>query len=184
MIWESQYWKDDLLKNAAALRKRTTQKRWAEPSLARLEQSIMLGFYGVRKLHEAAKLSTATMTQQVSVKAFPWLGKNVTKLNWHRLDELYDFASGAPQSQDLLFVCHQFVHSFIFTTAFNEDGRLDAILFASDRQRHKALLSISIGQVISAFEQVGNDYPNSAQYILNAKTGDYDVVATMLQNVS
>ncbi len=184
MIWESQYWKDDLLKIAATLRKRTAQKRWPETSFARLEQSVMLGFYCIRKLHEAAKLSTATMAQQLSVTAFPWLGKNVTKLNWHRLNELYDFASGASKSQDLLFVCHQFVHSFIFTAVFDETDRLDAILFASDRQRHKSLFSISIGLVISAFEQVGSDYPNSAEYVLNPETGDYDVVATMLQNVS
>ena len=184
MIWESHFWKDDLLKKAAKLRKRKTQRRWPESSLAKLEQTLMLGFYGIRKLHEAAKLSTATMTQHVPLTAYPWTGKNVTKLNWHNLDDLYDFESGTTEAHDLLFLCGQFVHSFVFTAAFDDHDRLEGFLFSSDWQRHKALLHVSIGQVAFLFEQVGNDYPNSVSYKLNSKSGDYDVVAAMMENES
>lgn len=177
MIWESHFWKDDLLKQAANLRKRKAQRRWPESSFAKLEQTVMLGFYSVRKLHEAIKLSTATMEQEISLIAYPWVGKNVTRLNWHRLHELYDLDSATTENHDVLFLCHQFVHSFVFTVAFDDNDSLDGIMFASDRQRHIALLQISIDQIISLFEQVGNDYPSSASYKLNPKTGDYDVVS-------
>ena len=177
MIWESHYWKDDLLRKAADLRKRRSQRRWPEVSLAKLEQSLMLGFYGVRKLHEAAKLSTKTMKQNVALVAYPWLGKNVTKLNWHNLDRLYDFEAGDVEDHDLLFLCHQFVHSFVFTVTFDNDNRLNGILFASDRQRHKSLLLVSIEQIATLFEMVGEDYPAEGSFRLNPKTGDYDVIS-------
>jgi len=179
MIWESQFWKDDLLKKAAGLRKAKTQLRWPQASLAKLEQTLMLGFYGIRKLHEAAKLSTSTMQQRVSLIAYPWSGKNVTKLNWHNLDKLYDFDAALTQDHDLLFLCHQFVHSYVFNAAFDDRYRLNGVLFASDRQRHKALFHAEIDQIADLFDRVGSDYPNSESYVLNPKTGDYDVVATM-----
>lgn len=177
MIWESHFWKDDLRKKAADLRNRKTQQRWPESSLAKLEQLLMLGFYGVRKLHEAAKLSSATMAKQIPLIAYPWVGKNVTKLNWHNLDKLCDFDAAITEDHDLLCLCHQFVHSFVFMASFDADDRLDGILFASDRQRHIALLRVSIDQIVSAFEEVGQDYPSTASYSLNPNTGDYDVVS-------
>ena len=179
MIWESHFWKDDILKQAERLEKRKLQKRWPETSFAKLEQTVMLGFYSVRKLHEAAKLSTATMEKQLVLPAYSWTGKNVTKLNWHRLDELYDLENPNNVSKNILFVCHQFVHSFLFTPCFDDANNLDAILFASDCQRHDALLRISIDQIIETFQTIGNDYPNSSTYTLNPKTGDYDVVSEM-----
>lgn len=179
MIWESHFWKDDLLKKAAKLRKAKTKQVWSEADLARLEQTLMLGFYGVRKLHEAAKLSTAIMKHRVPLRTFPWSGKQVTKLNWHKLDQLYDFESGSTQEHDFEFVCNQLIHSFVFCASFDEEKRLHAILFASDRQRHKSLLQAGIDQIADLFDLVGRNYPNRVRYTLNPKTGDYDVLAEM-----
>ncbi|TWT39091.1 hypothetical protein [Blastopirellula retiformator] len=177
MIWESRYWKDDLLRKAEDLRKRRSQRRWPESSLARLEQSLMLGFYGVRKLHEAAKLSTNTMSRSVALVVYPWLGRNVTKLNWHNLERLYDFESGNVEDHDLLFLCHQFVHSFVFMAAFDENHRLDGILLASDRQRHKALLQVPIELIANLFQMVGEDHTVESNWCLNSKGNDFDIVS-------
>lgn len=170
MIWESHLWKDDLLKQAIELRRRKTQTRWPESSFAKLEQLLMLGFYSVRKLHESNKLSTLTMKQTISLVEYPATGKTITMLNWHNLDELYDLDSTTTVDRDVLFVCHQFVHSFVFSPVFDDNDRLDGVMFASDRQRHTSLLQISIDQVVQLFEEVGNDYPSSATYKLNGKT--------------
>ncbi|EMI15904.1 hypothetical protein RMSM_07174 [Rhodopirellula maiorica SM1] len=178
MIWESHFWKDDLLKQAIELRKRKTQTRWPESSFAKLERVLMLGFYSVRKLHESNKLSTSTMTQAIPLVEYPTTGKEITLLNWHHFHELYDFDEATTVDRDVLFVCHQFVHSFVFSPVFDDNDRLDGVMFASDRQRHTSLLQISIDQIIRLFDEVGNDYPSSATYKLNSKTGDYDVVTS------
>ena len=57
MIWECSYWKEDLLRHTAALRKRTQQRLGRDRSLAQLEQTVMIGFYSIRNLLEVKKLS-------------------------------------------------------------------------------------------------------------------------------
>ena len=74
MINESSHWKNDLLKQAKVLGRYKQQTRWPEVSFAKLEKSNMLGFYVIRKLKEAAKLSDAIANQQILVIAYPPFG--------------------------------------------------------------------------------------------------------------
>ena len=176
MIWESHYWKNDLLKQAESLRKRKQQRRWSEVSFARVEQTVMLGFYSIRKLIEAAKLSNTTVDQQLQLATYPWRGnKPVHKMNWHKIDELYDLSSSSQEDRDLLFICHQIVHSFVFILSFDdEDGGLAGLLFTSDRHRHQQLYGLGIDRVIGLFEQVGKDYPNQMSGRFNPDTQDWE----------
>lgn len=175
MIWESGYWKDDLLRRADVLARRTTQRRWPEASLARVEQDLLLGFYAVRKLIEASKLTDAVARQVVRLTVHPPTGKQVTNLNWHKLDVLFDLRQSVIEQRDLNYVCHQFVHSYVFMAVVGETGGLHGFFFASDRQRHAGLYYLSVGEVIRIFRQVGGDYPNSAQSTWDPKLGDYRV---------
>ena len=44
MIYESKYWKDDLLRSAKALEAKIVQKRRNEASSAKLEKNIVIWF--------------------------------------------------------------------------------------------------------------------------------------------
>ncbi|HEX3657382.1 MAG TPA: hypothetical protein VHV55_16450 [Pirellulales bacterium] len=178
MIYDSSFWKRDLLKTAATMRKWDRKRSWGEPSLARLEQLVMLGFYSIRKLSEAQTLSTATMTQPIALVCYPAIGRAVTLRNWHRVDELYDFGSPSTVSKDLVFVCHQIVHSYVFMPVVTERDRLEAIWFCSDRFRNKCLFSLDVTRLIELLEEVGKDYPAKAHLKFNQKTQDYDVVSS------
>jgi hypothetical protein len=57
MIWESSFWKEELFRNASRIRKRQLLKRWTERSSAGLERDVMTGFYSIRELIEAHKIS-------------------------------------------------------------------------------------------------------------------------------
>lgn len=179
MIYESCYWKNDLLKQADDLRARRKQRKWPEVSFARLEQTIMLGFYSIRKLIEASKLSESTVGQQLHVTTFPWSGKTVTRMNWDKIDKLYELDSPSSETRQVLFFCHQIVHSFVFMPAFDERGQLDGILFTSDRHRHQCLYLVTLDTVIQLFDCVGNDYPNDVRLKYNEDLKDYEVTATM-----
>ena len=179
MIAESYYWKDDLLKQARSLRARKNQKRWPDVSFARFEQTIMLGFYSIRKLIEASKLSNSTNDRAVKVVSYPWTGKAVTLMNRHHIDRHYDLESPTEETHDLLFICHQIVHSFAFAPSFNENVLLNGILFTSDRYRHNKLHHADIDVIIELFEHVGRDYPNTMSMEFNPDRQDYDVTAEM-----
>lgn len=173
MIWESHYWKDDLLKQAASLRKRIGQKRWPDASLARCEQTIMLGAYSIRKLIESRKLTDAVC--KISLKAFqyPPTGRAVTFTNHHRLEVLYGLNEEKKTSIGLRSFCDQLIHSYVFALWF-EDSFTGRFL-SSDRDRNKQLLAVPIMEIINSFEAVGNDDVVNMRAEFDAKSGDYVV---------
>ena len=177
MIWESSYWKEDILRQAAALKKKTKQQRWTDRSYAQLEKTVMLGFYSIRKLLEAKKLTIDVIKTKLSVISFPSLGEAVTLLNWHHFDRLYDFNRPNEQKRSLQWLCNIIVHSYIFSPVFGEQSRFEGLFFNSDLIRHEALYFVHIEGIISLFKSVGNDNANYAEkYSLDSKKGDFEVV--------
>src|ERR1017187_7024596 len=156
MIFESAYWKGDLLRRASSLRRYMAQRRWSGASFAKCEQTVMIGFYSVRKLVEAAKLTDALVREPVSTRRYPSKGLPVTRLNRHKVDELYDLDAPERHDLSLMDLCHQFVHSYVFTPVLDESSGVTAIWIASDRQRSRALLGVDVKTVIGIFEKVGN----------------------------
>jgi hypothetical protein len=127
MIEESHYWKDDLLKQAEVLRLLRRKRRLGERSLAKVEQTLFLGFYSIRKLIEADKLSCTVVDRQMPVTSFSWSGKRVTKLNLHRINELYNLENGRLTQKTLRAICNQFIHSYVFCCCFDASERLEGV---------------------------------------------------------
>ncbi len=175
MIYESSFWKNDLLKQANLIRRRIAQKHWTDISFARFEQGVMLGFYSIRKLIEAKRLSDKIRQQSLKIVSHPWKGKLVTQRNWPFIDELYELDVARPISKSLTFICNQFIHSYVFMTSFNQTKNLDGVFVSSDEERNKALYFLNVRQIIGLFEQIGNDYPTTVEMKFNPKKQDYDV---------
>ncbi|NQT51687.1 hypothetical protein HQ576_06545 [bacterium] len=178
MIWDSAPWKTELLRIAVRFRKRLRQRRWPEQSLVCVEKDVLIAFYVIRKLIEArSKLSTSTASDMLELKAYVATGKPITLLNWHRLDELYDFSCPRSQRRDVLFVCNQVIHSYVFMVAASESEAFSGILFSSDRERNKCLYELSATRLIRLLEKVASDYPSQVQMAFDESLGDYSVRA-------
>ena len=175
MIWESTYWKEEILRHAQRIRRHQTLKRWVERSTSRLEKDLMIGFYSIRKLIEAHKVSDEIRDRSICLQGYPWTGSPITFLNWHKIDKKYDLEHPVPVNKTLIWVANQIIHSFAFLPSFDEKGRLDSILFNSDRTRRQFLYSLSVDEIIALFEEVGANDPASMRCNFNKKTGDYDV---------
>lgn len=176
MIWESTYWKEELFRHARRLRQRQAFKKWSERSAACLEKDLMIGFYSVRKLIEAHKVSDEIRDRRLCLQGYPWTGSAVTFMNWDRIEKKYDLEHPAPVERTVMWLTNQMIHSFAFLPCFKEDGGLDSILFNSDRTRLQHLYSMPLGEIIALFEEVGANDPASMHSHLNENTGDYDVV--------
>lgn len=134
----------------------------------------MLGFYSIRKLTESAKLTDKVSKMSVPVRSYPATGRTVHLLNWHRLDKLYDFEKPRKRTTSLPFLCNQVIHSYVFSLLFSEGGKLAGILVASDRERSRELLEVSVEKIIDVFEKVGRDEANVAvTFRFDEKKGDY-----------
>ena len=89
MIWESCYWKEDLLKSEKwLLEKVISRRRPSEKLLVEFEKCMFITAYQVRKLIEAKKLSNSLVDSSLPITEYGNI-KKVTLMNWHRLDELY-----------------------------------------------------------------------------------------------
>jgi hypothetical protein len=136
----------------------------------------MIGFYSIRKLIEAHKISDELRDRPVPLRGYPWSGRDVTYMNWDMIDRNYDLESPVSLQQSLAWIANKLVHSFVFMAMCNEGGGLVSILFNSDHTRKKYLYEIRIDQLIVLFEEVGTNDPASISAVFNDKTGDYDVV--------
>jgi len=134
----------------------------------------MIGFYSIRKLIEAKKLSGSTIARRVPITTYPARGKPIHLLNWDEVAKLYDLENGNPAEIDLLSLCHQFVHSYVFVPELEGDG-LRGFFIASDRQRYESVQFIDVDAVISLFKLVGNDFPAQSSLEFDARRGDYRI---------
>ncbi len=135
----------------------------------------MLGFYAIRKLIEARKISDDVATRAVVLSSHPTRGKPITRLNWHRLAELYDLEKGRKESRHLPFVCDQIIHSYVFMPSVSPRG-LEGILFASDRQKNERVFGLSADRLVELFDVVGGNDPLYFAMRKNDRSGDYDIV--------
>jgi hypothetical protein len=175
MISESYYWKRELLRIAARLRKRLTQTRWPEASLSSVEMNLMVGFYAIRKLAEAKKISDDIVAKQFSLRAYRAVGEPVHRGNAHKFSELFDLYSPVSVKRSLPFLWNQLIHSYIFVPVLGETRGLDSVLFCSDRERNALLYQLPLPNIVDLFETVGRNDPASLHSVYNQKTQEWEV---------
>jgi len=175
MIWESSFWKDPLLASANWLRKVRLTDRTTEKTFVRIEKELFFGFYSIRKLLDAKKVSTATESMTFEMTWYPNI-KHVDYLNWHKIDELYDLNKSNTEIHDLRFLCNQFIHSYVFSPVADSE-RLKGFYLSSDKDRNKRLYFVEVDLVLKLFRTVSRDYPSKVTMKRNPNTDDWEIDA-------
>jgi hypothetical protein len=180
MIHESYYWKKELVKLSTKIAKRIQIKRfWSESQFGTFEKEIMIGFYIIRKLIEAKKLTNSKVSTKIGIIRFPNKGMKVHRMNNHKFFEFYDFDKGNTVKVNVIFLCNKIVHSYIFSPRFEKDEAnnliLSSVLFCSDEDRNDFLFEINIGCIVEFFKTLGNDYPSSSHMYFNPNKNEWDI---------
>ena len=205
MILESYYWREELIKTSIKLNKRRiVKKEWSPSYYAKFEKEIMFGFYIIRKLIEANKLTNRLVSTKIECKKYLNNGKKLTIKNNFFFEENYWFENYTTTKCDLKFLNNQFIHSYIFSPVISivdernlkllENEKLSddenfeiyesakkevtAILFNSDKNKNNALYEININKVIELFNEVGNCNITSISMKYNEKKQDWDTIQT------
>ncbi len=178
MIWESSYWKNELLKIAKRMSRRINQRRWLELSAVNVEKDVFLAFYIIRKLVEAKKLTTEAENLPVKLNVYPTLGRAVTRNNWRKIDELYNFSKQTTVRKGLQFICNQIIHSYVFFISIDDEtGGLAGVLFCSDHERNRHLYELSTKTMIDILERIGNNEISTIHSNYDDKSGDWKIYA-------
>jgi hypothetical protein len=158
LIWESRPWKYEVARLAKALEKRKMQRRWTQHSFSKLEREVFFAAYAVRKLIDSFKISDEVEAYSLSTKIYSRRDRVPDLSNRGRINELYDFSNPKSSSMGLRDFCDQVIHSFIFELCTKEDnGGLEGLFIAADRQKDKSLLYFDIDIIISALVSIASD---------------------------
>jgi hypothetical protein len=172
---ESAYWKDELLDAAAEIGGCQSFRRYSEKKACLLERSLMVAMFCIRTLIERHKISDDLATKSLIVEAFPKrTSKLTTRLNNHRIDELFDMERSTQRTLDLAFLCNQIIHSYIIFP-LRTGQRFTHLLVCSDYERNRFLYLVTVELIVSLIREVGTNYPNSSEFRFDPKKKDYTV---------
>ncbi len=177
MIWDSCYWKDDLLKSKKWLKEKiVSRRRPSEKRMVEFEKCIFITAYQVRKLIEAKKVSNSLVDSTLPITKYGNV-KNVTLMNWHRLDELNNLKAPETDNISIKDVCNQLIHSYVFVAEQPSfTAPIKGVFFSSDRYKNKVLFHLRINDWISLLDRIGRDYPNVTHSMYDFEQKDYFVV--------
>lgn len=169
MIFESSYWKDQLLRDAGTLRrlsKTVLDSSSDERELARLERLIFVNAYAMRKLWESGKLSTSWRSHRLPCLRFAFIGDSPPDaLTAHKIDRFYELDSPRDVNLKPDEFCDRVIHSFVFVPAINEDNNIQGFHFTSDRLKAQCLWFVNLVDIIELMTKTGKDYPSYGVWI-------------------
>jgi hypothetical protein len=150
-------WKQVLVRQADALVNLREPHRWSTASAVKLEETVVVGFYAVRRLVNAFLLGPAIVHRPIRMTAFPARPRDSLLLGRDKIEDLYDLKTARQVSHDLLFLCHQVIQNCIFEPGFDADRNLDGLFVTSDHQRKVALYGVKCATLEVLFREIGSD---------------------------
>lgn len=138
-----------------------------------IEKEVFFGFYAIRKLIEGYKLTDATRDMLFDLSWYP-ARRTVDFMNWHRIEKNYDLGVTRTEKRDLVYLCNQFIHSYLFLVS-EDEGRLGGIYVASDRERQRRCFFITRAQAVQAFRAVGHDDQCGMTLVRDPGTGQFSI---------
>ena len=175
MIWESSYWKKDLLKIAKKLEKRQNQKKWLDSSFANTEKDIMISAFMIRKLFESKKIDNIMEKENIKITSYPSNGCKINLLRRHSPEDFFKINTPITNQKSIKEICNQIIHSYVFTLILNDSNQLVSFWFMSDYNKSEQMIEITIFDYIKILKKIGTYWPSNETYTYNTKTNDFTV---------
>jgi hypothetical protein len=171
MIFDSYPWKEQLVADAEIVRRWASRTKVTQRRSTLIERKIFLAAYTIRKLDDNYKLSTTFRERSLACRKFPAKSRNITLLDAHNIEQLYDFDCAKTEAISARHLMDIIVHSLVFFEVLGDDLSVEGFLVTSDR-RKSWLWEINISAFVKLMHDVGTDYPPSAHWARNPKTGE------------
>jgi hypothetical protein len=159
VIEQHKYWRQDLLKFAAALERRYRQRRWSDRTRYNIEKEVFLSFYIIRKLIENKRIKSSVVASRHTVAWYPLIVGETPSTNPKQFGFTYLLNGGWLEEWTPSEISNQFIHSFIFSPFRMPRGAMLGIFFASDRGSKAGLYYIKLITVIDIFLSAGRNRP-------------------------
>lgn len=175
MIHESAPWKTHLARDADLVERWAATPRHSERRSFLIERKVFLAAYAMRKLDDAAKLSTDTLGSPMAVSRFPPTRAGYSEVNRHRWDEFFDLGNAASVELPRRRVLNLLVHSLVFVEVLGEADTFDAFMVTSDHEQARGLVQVELAAFVSLMRRAANDYPTAMRRTLDSTTGRWRI---------
>ena len=155
MSMSSHSWKLSLEHQARILEELMGGHRQSDATTVRLEETVVVGCYAIRRLINGFLLPECHRNRPVTLSAFPRLPHNTPQLGDEPLRLRYNLEAGHPEQHDPLFLCHQVLQNCVFEPWLTGEDLLNGIYVTSDHHRKIALYGIGLGTLHDLFHQLG-----------------------------
>ena len=157
MSIQSHPWKQELARRADALRDFAEPHRLTGTSRVRLEETVVLGCYTIRRLINGFLLPESCANQPFPMTVFPRRRQTAPQLGDAPLHLRYDLDACRTTTHDLLFLCHQVLQNCVFEPWLTTEHRLSGIYVTSDHQRKVALYGVHLADLGDLFVRLSQN---------------------------
>lgn len=154
-------WKEELLRVADRIEKKTKQRRWTARSCYLIERDFMVSAYAIRKLSESFKVSDRFKGHNVRLERFERDGRLPdceTTNSLEAIGESYDLEHSERSVLSIKELCNQFIHSFVlFFVCDCETGQFERVYVASEWTRDRYVYLVHAAEYIELCRNIGSD---------------------------
>lgn len=174
MLYSVFNWKKDLKSRKKLIIKNNLIKNLDanfDSSYHKIESSIFISAFIIRKLIESDKLTTKSDSFNLKIKYYKPIN-NVNKIN--RLDISYNYNLNKEYSKLVKGkeICNWIIHSYIFIPIFKENI-LESFYLSSDFDRNKILYKIKLDKWLEYIDIIIEDRVFKKTMSYNIKKKDY-----------
>ena len=171
MIHESAPWKAHLARDADLIQRWAAKPGHSARRSFLIERKVFLAAYAMRKLDDAAKLSTDTLGSPMAVFRFPPTRAGYSEITSHHFDEFFDLGTPTRAGIPRRRVLDLLIHSRVFVEVLSQAETFDAFMVTTDHEQARGLVQVEIAAFVDLMRLVANDYPTSIRRTLNSTTG-------------
>jgi hypothetical protein len=147
-------WRNELVKIADRLEAKTGQRRWTDRTGYLIERDFVASAYAIRKLIDADEVSEELRQRQIFVKRFDLI--RTPPVSSDDIADCYDFENGRRGTLPVVGLCHEILHSVVFTFCCGETEDLfDGVYVSSDRDKNEYISLVLASDFIALCYDVG-----------------------------
>jgi hypothetical protein len=151
-------WKGELVNVADRLEAKTKQTRWTERTGYLIERDFVVSAHAMRKLLESHSVSEEIRQRQIPVRRFDLTGRPPDSRHPDDIAESYDFDNSRRSTLSPADLCHEIMHSVVFTFFCGETADLfDGIYVSSDRDKRKHVYLVLASDYIALCSDMGSE---------------------------
>lgn len=178
MVYESDPWKQDLLRRKRLIQKYNRAELLSEKADDRaytvIEKAIFYSAFIIRKLIDCkGKVSDEVDRYQFNLKGIKPKRRMDFMHRWPD-EDTHDWEHESSYTKNGKEICNWLIHSFAFCLCYNEAGEIDSFLISSDKDKNKIFYRVNLNDWITYIDFVGRDYVVAAD--MHADEGKMDYV--------